>query len=77
MTARATGAVRSFGWAIGLLLCSAAPAAAKTWFVATAAVPGGDGSGWSRALTALAPALAAVRAWLERVLANPKITSPP
>jgi len=62
MTARATGAVRSFGWAIGLLLCSAAPSAAKTWFVAPAAAPGGDGTAWNRALPALAPALAAARA---------------
>ncbi len=35
---------------------------AKTWFVATAAAPDGDGTSWSRALPALAPALAAARA---------------
>ena len=46
---------------IGLFLLLATTAAAKTWFVAATASPGGDGTAWDRAFPALATAIAAAR----------------
>lgn len=47
---------------VAVLLLFASTAAARTWFVSAAAVPGGDGTSWPRALPALPPVLAAARA---------------
>ncbi len=47
----------SFLFAFGMT--GASSWAAKTWFVSAGSASGGDGSGWDRALPALAPALAA------------------